>query len=32
MRLRLGWLAIGAMIAFVPFTLSRGLMEGRHRT
>jgi hypothetical protein len=32
MRLHLGWLAIGMMIAFVPFTLSRGLMGGRQRT
>jgi hypothetical protein len=32
MRLRLGWLAIGMMIAFVPFTLSRGLTSGRQRT
>ena len=32
MRLHLGWLTIGAMIAFVPFTLSRGLMAGRERT
>src|SRR5882757_10494614 len=32
MRLHLGWLAIGMMIAFVPFTLSRGWMGGRQRT
>ena len=31
-RLQLGWLAIGLMIAFVLFTLSRGLMGGRQRT
>jgi hypothetical protein len=31
MRLHLGWLAIGALIAFVPFRLSRGLMTGRQR-
>jgi hypothetical protein len=31
MRLHLGWLAIGMMIAFVPFTLSRGWMAGRQR-
>lgn len=31
-RLQLGWLAIGLMLAFVLFTLSRGLMEGRQRT
>ena len=31
-RLQLGWLAIGLLIAFVLFTLSRGLMEGRQRT
>jgi hypothetical protein len=30
-RLHLGWLAVGALIAFVPFTLSRGLMTGRQR-
>lgn len=32
MRLHLGWLAIGAMLAFVPFSLSRGLMDGRQGT
>jgi hypothetical protein len=32
MRLHLGWLVIGLLIAFVPFTLSRGLMAGRQRT
>jgi hypothetical protein len=32
MRLHLGWLAIGMMIAFVPFTLSRDWMGGRQRT
>jgi hypothetical protein len=32
MRLHLGWLAVGALIAFVPFSLSRGLMAGRQRT
>jgi hypothetical protein len=32
MRLQLGWLVIGLMIAFVLFTLSRGLMGGRQRT
>jgi hypothetical protein len=32
MRLHLGWLAIGMMIAFVPFSLSRGLMGGRRST
>jgi hypothetical protein len=31
MRLHLGWLAIGVLIAFVPFRLSRGLMTGRQR-
>jgi hypothetical protein len=31
MRLHLGWLVIGLVIAFVPFLLSRGLMEGRQR-
>lgn len=31
-RLHLGWLAIGMMIAFVPFALSRGLTGGRQRT
>jgi hypothetical protein len=31
MRLHLGWLAIGLLIAFVPFSLSRGL-AGRQRT
>jgi hypothetical protein len=31
MRLHLGWLAIGMMIAFVPFTLSRGWTAGRQR-
>ena len=32
MRLHLGWVAIGMMIAFVPITLSRGLMGGGQRT
>ena len=32
MRLHLGWLAVGMMIAFVPITLSRGLTGGRQRT
>jgi hypothetical protein len=32
MRMRLGWLAVGMMIAFVPFALSRGLTNGRQRT
>jgi hypothetical protein len=32
LRLHLGWLAIGLLIAFVPFSLSRGLMAGRQRT
>ncbi len=31
MRLHLGWLAIGVLIAFVPFRFSRGLMTGRQR-
>jgi hypothetical protein len=31
MRLHLGWLGIGVLIAFVPFLLTRGLMEGRQR-
>jgi len=31
-RLHLGWLAVGVLIAFVPFSLSRGLMAGRQRT
>ena len=31
MRLHLGWLMVGLLIAFVPFTLSRGLMRGRQR-
>lgn len=31
MRLHLGWLVIGLLIAFVPFLLSRGLMDGRQR-
>jgi hypothetical protein len=30
-RLRLGWLVIGLLIAFVPFFLSRTLMAGRQR-
>ncbi len=30
-RLHLGWLAIGVLIAFVPFLLTRGVMEGRQR-
>jgi hypothetical protein len=32
MRLHLGWLLIGFLIAFVPFTLSRALISGRQRT
>jgi len=32
MRLHLGWLAIGTLIAFVPFSLSRGLMGSRQRS
>ena len=32
MRLHLGWLAIGLLVAFVPFSLSRGWMTGRQRT
>jgi uncharacterized membrane protein len=32
MRLHLGWLAIGILIAFVPFSLSRGLMASRQRS
>jgi len=32
MRLHLGWLAVGIMIAFVPITLSRSLTGGRQRT
>ncbi len=32
MRLHLGWLAIGTLIAFVPFSLSRGLMASRQRS
>jgi hypothetical protein len=32
MRLHLGWLAIGMLIALVPITVSRGWTEGRHRT
>jgi hypothetical protein len=32
MRLHLGWLAIGLMIAFVTFSLSRGLMGGRQHS
>ena len=31
MRLHLGWLAIGTLIAFLPFSLSRGLMDSRQR-
>lgn len=31
MRLHLGWLMAGFLIAFVPLTLSRGLMRGRQR-
>jgi hypothetical protein len=31
MRLRLGWLVIGLLIAFVPFLLSRSLIAGRQR-
>jgi hypothetical protein len=31
LRLHLGWLAVGLLIAFVPFSLSRGL-AGRQRT
>jgi small-conductance mechanosensitive channel len=30
-RLHLGWLVIAVLIAFVPFLLTRGLMEGRQR-
>jgi hypothetical protein len=32
MRLHLGWLAAGMLIAFVPFSLSHGLMAGRRWT
>ena len=32
MRLHLGWLAIGTLIAFVPFSLSRGLMASRQKS
>ena len=32
MRLHLGWLAVGLLVAFVPFSLSRGWMTGRQRT
>jgi hypothetical protein len=32
MRLHLGWLGIGTLIAFVPFSLSRRLMTNRQRT
>jgi hypothetical protein len=32
MRLHLGWLAIGVLIACVPLRLSRGLIAGRQRT
>jgi hypothetical protein len=32
MRLHLGWLGIGTLIAFVPFSLSRRLMASRQRT
>ena len=32
MRLHLGWLAIGTLIAFLPFSLSRGLMGSRQRS
>jgi hypothetical protein len=32
MRLHLGWLAIGILIAFLPFSLSRGLMASRQRS
>ena len=32
MRLHLGWLVLGLLIAFLPFRLSRGLMAGRQRT
>ena len=32
MRLHLGWLAIGTLIAIVPFSLSRGLMGSRQRS
>jgi hypothetical protein len=32
MHLHLGWLAIGLLVAFVPFSLSRGWMTGRQRT
>lgn len=31
MRLHLGWLMAGFLIAFVPLTVSRGLMRGRQR-
>ncbi len=31
MRLHLGWLVAGFFIAFVPLTLSHGLMSGRER-
>ena len=31
MRLHLGWLVIGLLLAFVPFLLSRGLMDGQQR-
>ena len=31
MRLHLGWLGIGTLIAFVPFSLSRRLMASRQR-
>lgn len=31
MRLHVGWLTAGFLIAFVPFALSRGLMSGRQR-
>jgi hypothetical protein len=32
MRLHIGWLMAGFFIAFVPLTLSRGLMRGRQRS
>ncbi len=32
MRLHLGWVAIGTLIAIVPFSLSRGLMASRQRS
>jgi hypothetical protein len=32
MRLHLGWLGIGTLIAFIPFSLARTLMASRQRT